>query len=82
MTDYIYPYSRELVDGAYNINNPHTADLEGVLENLSSCVEAVFPAKTFRMCCCGNVCQFIFTSELTPTEITDLENCVNAHKAL
>jgi len=80
MTDYNYFYTREKVDGVYDINNPAREDGEGNRLYLAQEVKTALPGTIFKLICSGAEAKFIFTTELSGADETTLTNTVNAHK--
>jgi hypothetical protein len=78
---YKYYYTREIVDGNYNIDNPNRVDGEGNKVLLADDVETLFPTYQFRIYCGeGNVTIAFLGNELTNGEKIDLDTCVYNHK--
>ena len=75
-----YEYTRELVNGVWNINNPERKDTEGNQIYLANEVAEAIPNKKFRLNCEGEVATFIFETELTTEEKTTLDTTVQNHK--
>ena len=76
-----YEYSRELVNGAYNINNLERIDGESNQIRLFKEVldEGSLP-DAFEIICNETLCTFIFSSDLTGQQETTLNNIVSDHK--
>jgi hypothetical protein len=77
----IYNFTRELVNGAYDINNPQRLDGEGNQITLASeiCVIPEF-AQKFNINCCLSSCNITFNFTLTSEQETQLNTIVAAHK--
>ena len=82
MSTYEYIYTREIVEGAYNIDNPKTADEEGFLVHLSDYVAPSMGGKAFLLVCAGAQAKFIFMVELSAEEESTLSDLVVSYKAL
>jgi hypothetical protein len=78
MVDYVY--SRELVEGRYDIDNKNRVDGEGNQIHLSNEVSIALPGKLFRLVCDAGEAKFIFNTSLSPEEELVLDACVTAHK--
>lgn len=78
MAEYIY--TRELINGCYNINNVQRVDGEGNQIHFAKEVEDVLPGKSFKLICNDAEAKFIFTEDLSSGEQTTLANTVTAHK--
>jgi hypothetical protein len=69
-----YEYTRELVNGAYDINYP------GRETTLAQEIAIELPGKDFTICADDTVCKIDFTVELTAGEKTTLDTTVSNHK--
>jgi hypothetical protein len=76
-----YQYSRELVNGRYNINNiNHT---EGGADNVHLFTEIINDAtlpNEFNITCVNSSCVITFANELSGAQQTALDNVVAYHK--
>lgn len=77
---YDYEYSRELVEGMWNINNPIRVDAEGNQIRLPTEIKAAIPDTPFRMNCTGPIALFSFERELSAEEKTTLDTTIQNHK--
>lgn len=78
---YKYYYTREIVNNAYNIDNPLRVDGEGNQIFLVDEIESLFPNKRFKLFCGNNLVNVVFyDSSLTDDEKIDLDECVYNHK--
>jgi hypothetical protein len=75
-----YLYTRELVNGAYDIDNPLRVDGEGFQIHLATEIVAALPGKVFKEYCNGTECKLVFVDTLTSGEETTLTNTVTTHK--
>ena len=75
-----YTYTRELVNGVYDVNNPDRLDVEG---NQIYLVDEILTAlsKKANMHCNGSDMHLEFEDELTTQEKTTLDTVVADHKA-
>lgn len=78
MAEYIY--TRDLVSGSYNIENPARVDEGGDQIHLAKEVSDALPGKTFKMICMGTEVKFDFDIALDSGEQTTISNIVTAHK--
>ena len=77
----VHNYTRDLVNGVYDINNPERIDSEGnhidlymeIAENEGFCHK-------FDIKCSQNECQVIFNFDLTDEQISELNTIVQNHK--
>ena len=77
----IYNYTRDLVNGAYDINNIARVDAEGKQISLSSEISAVPAfAHKFNIICNGTGCDIDFNFTLSAPEKTQLDTIVSNHK--
>ncbi len=74
-----YLYTREIVSGAYNIENPLRLSGEDQI-HVAKEVSDALPGKTFKMICEGTEVKFNFDQTLDAGEQTILSNIVTAHK--
>jgi hypothetical protein len=74
-----YNYSRELVNGAYNIDNPLRVDLEGNQIYLAKEIQAQIPS-IIGLKCHNSNCEIDFSEELTTEEKALLDTLVSNHK--
>lgn len=79
---YEYIYTRDIVDGVYNIDNRHTAIVDDLVVPISKSIELILPGKKFICFCSASECKFIFEVELSPSEQSDLTTAVNNYKSL
>lgn len=75
-----YTFTRELVDGSYNIDNPLRVDGEGNQIYLAKEIETALPGKSFKLKCNATQVEVIFTEVLSAEEIDDLTAVINNHK--
>ena len=75
-----YEYTREKIEGMWDINNPLRVDGEGNQIRLSSEVQAAIPAMPFKMNCEGALALFSFETELSAGEKSTLDTTVQNHK--
>lgn len=78
--DYTYNFSRELVNGMYNINNIERVDVSGNQILLATEIESALPGKSFKIICDGANADIIFVDEISGPEQTTLNIVVTAHK--
>lgn len=76
-----YNYTRELVDGVYNIDNPRDVDADGEPVRLACRVKEALPNKTFNMKIDGTDVVICFEAELTTEEKNTLDTTVANHKS-
>lgn len=78
---YKYCYTREIVNNAYNIDNPLRIDGQGNQIFLGDEIQTLFPNKIFKLFCCDNLVTVAFyDGPLTEGEKIDLDECVYNHK--
>ena len=77
-TDYIY--TRDIIDGAYNIHNHARIDGEGEQINLAKEAEDALSGENFNLICDGTEAKFVFENTLDAGQITTLDAVVAAHK--
>jgi hypothetical protein len=78
---YKYYYTREIVDNAYNIDNPARVDGQGNKILLAQEIEILFPNKKFRVFCSNDLATVVFDDmALTDSEKIDLDECIYNHK--
>lgn len=77
---YCYYFTREIVNDAYNIDNPALVDGDGNIIHLATEVEAVIPNEKFVLRCNGPEAKFIFENKLTVEQQTALGVTVQAYK--
>jgi len=76
-----YSYTRDLVDGRYNINNEARVDGEGEQITLWSEIKAAsFASKLCGIKCSGDTAKVCTSEELTGAEQTELDTIVSDHK--
>lgn len=75
-----YTYSRELVDGDYNINNPARLDEFGNQIRITSEIEAALPGLFFKVKCSGENVTISFNDPLTEEQHDLLDTVVSNHK--
>jgi hypothetical protein len=78
----LHTYTRVKKPGGWDINNVDHIDADGKQITLASEVEVAFPGKSFKVCNEGTECKVIFTTTLTPLEVTALDSVVSSHKAI
>ena len=77
-----YDYTREVVDGAYNIDNPKTADGEGLMLHCAKYIETALPGKQFVLRCIGPDVKVVFEEELSAPDQATLATAISDYKAL
>ena len=77
---YKYTYSREIVNDAWNIDNPARVDQEGSQIYLSQEIGEALPNMLFKLFCAGSVVDIIFDNELTEGQKSTLDTVVSNHK--
>jgi len=78
----VYSYSREIVDGVYNIDNQYKVDSEGNIIRLATIIKDNLPNKNFKVCCHASVCKVVFENPLSSEEISLLDTLVYNYKYL
>lgn len=76
----IYTYSREIVNGYWNIDNKERVDGEGNQIYLAKEVEQNIPNEEFKMFANEDICFFDFVNELTNEQKDVLDTTVSNHK--
>lgn len=77
-----HQYTRHLVDGRWDINNPLDVDSDGRRVTLAKRIETALPGKPFLVACDSALCVVTFGSDtLTAPEIATLDATVAAHQA-
>jgi len=74
-------YTRDIVSGGYDINNPDDRDVDGHSVTLAQRIEAVFPTHEFSVKCDANLCVVEITPDLDTAEQQQLDDVVAAHKS-
>ena len=74
-----YTYTRELVDGRWNVDNQYRLD-DSEQIHLAKEVETALSGKIFTICCMGTEVKLSFTEALSGGEQTTLATTVQAHK--
>ena len=77
---YEYNFTRELVNGRYNIDNKERIDGEGNQIYLFKEIKTSFPTNLFKILCNGSSVKISFVNELTEPEQNILSTIVNDHK--
>ena len=75
----IYNFTREIVDGDYNINNPLRKDGENQ-RWLAKEIQNALPDKPFRLFCNEGTGYIEFTTDLTTEEMQTIDTVVYNHK--
>jgi len=76
----IYNYTRNLVNGKWDIDNKDRVDGGGNQIYLANEVETALPGKKFQLHCHHGNAKFDFESELTVPEKTTLDGVVADHQ--
>lgn len=76
-----YSFTREIVNGSYNVDNPLDVDANGQAVSLSKRIEAALPGKTFSVMMSGTDVTVTFSQALSGGEQTTLTSTVSTHKA-
>lgn len=77
---FTYIYTREIVNGFFDIDNPLKVDENGNQIFLAMDVDAKFPGKVSSVKSAGYDCCVNFEEELTPEEKAELDQVVADHK--
>lgn len=75
-----YHYTREIVNGFFNIDNILMVDSNGKQIHLAQVIQEAFPTKKFIVRCLGHACTITFEEELTSQEKTQLDIVVEDYK--
>ena len=76
-----YQYSRELVNGRYNINNiNHTEGGDTNVHLFTEIINELTLPDEFNITCVNSSCIITFASELSGAQQTTLDNIVAYHK--
>lgn len=74
-----YFFTRELIDGRYNIDNIDRVIGENQL-HLFTEIKTALPGNDFKIICNGSDVKISFVSELSSGDQTTLDNVITAHK--
>jgi len=77
---YSYNYTRNLVNGRWDIDNKDRVDGASKQIHLANEVETALPGKDFHLECHDNSAKFDFVDELTGAEQTTLNGVVSDHQ--
>jgi hypothetical protein len=75
-----YTYTREIIDGNWNVDNPNRKDLDGNQIYLIDEVQGVFPHISIKSYVRKEEVLFIFEAELSLEQKASLDTCVYNHK--
>lgn len=78
MVEYIY--TRNVVGGKYDIDNPNRVDEGGNQIYLAKEVESQFPTRKFTLHCDNSEAKFIFITALSEAQKTTLDTIVSNHQ--
>ena len=79
---FTYEFSRELVEGSFNIDNKFYKDVDGKIIPLAKYLLENMPSRPMNVRCGGTLCKISSATELNAAEITQLTNLVNAYKEI
>lgn len=77
---YEYNFTRELINGRYNIENKDRVDGEGNQIYLFQEIKASFADNPFKIICNGENVKIFFQNELTTEQQSTLTTIINNHK--
>ncbi len=75
-----YNFTRNVVSGKYDIDNPDRVDGESKQIRLADEIETALPGVDFVVRCNNSECKVITDGDLTSGQQTTLDNVVSAHQ--